>query len=480
METRHRENPITIEKYDNLKTLGRENFAGIDFADQITDAHVARAKEFIRQGANLVAPEVRASYWEHVIIAPELGKRIAEKLSGKLDVNPAEVEMLLWLHDIGRLVTPSTYFRNDLIGDRLLLKAGIPRSIVDNLPPIGNILIKADELQLTESQTRFEEPFTPEQEAIAKEYFESLTPSQRVIFFADNLGKRDERGLFDLDSLYSYLKGYDALYDQTSPWASVERATAKRRATLPLVLYIIQKTVEWFHQNGVDVEEIMTGLEDYGPKFVLIVRHGDLNNPTNVVYNRDSAMGENIIHLSETGVEQMQSLADLIKARRFNLKKIYTSPETRAQESTQELNKKLAVPIEVVTNLDDADASGPYQEGMKMDEFASIKGDVYDQARWGKYNHERPEDIVSRMQNVFNNISSSLSVGETGLMLSHGDPIAWLANYLYSETVPNPSDLRGMIYSAKGQALVTVIGPDNRIFTLYSLAIGAGENSSIY
>jgi hypothetical protein len=110
---------------------------------------------------------------------------------------------------------------------------------------------------------------------------------------------------------------------------------------------------------------------------------------------------------------------------------------------------------------------------MKMDEFAKLEGNVYDKLRWGKYNHEEPEEMVKRMSNAFKTLASTLRVGQAGILLSHGDPIAWLANYLDTQTIPNPKDLRDLIYPAKGDSLVAVIGPDEKIFTLYLL----NENS---
>lgn len=35
------------------------------------------------KGAKETNPQVRVSYWEHITIAPELGKRIAEETNGK-------------------------------------------------------------------------------------------------------------------------------------------------------------------------------------------------------------------------------------------------------------------------------------------------------------------------------------------------------------------------------------------------------------
>ena len=44
-------------------------------------------------------------------------------------------------------------------------------------------------------------------------------------------------------------------------------------------------------------------------KRILVIRHGELENPRGIVYNRDSVMGEEIIHLSEKGREHVPVLS---------------------------------------------------------------------------------------------------------------------------------------------------------------------------
>jgi broad specificity phosphatase PhoE len=55
-------------------------------------------------------------------------------------------------------------------------------------------------------------------------------------------------------------------------------------------------------------------------KFILIVRHGELDNPENIVYNRDSVM-KIPIHLSALGKRHMLEIGQLIKSKDFNLTK---------------------------------------------------------------------------------------------------------------------------------------------------------------
>lgn len=473
METRVKESPLAIARYETLKKLGKEVFAP-EFAQDpvVSEQHVARAKEFLSSAAKETKPQVWASYWEHILIAPELGKRLAEKARDRgVEVNPHEVEFSLLLHDVGRYITPGAYLRNDLIGDRLLKEMGVPVAVVKNLPSVGEMITRGEELDLTDGQLVFEEPLTSEQEEMMDGYFASMNPTERIICLSDNLGKRDPNGLFSYETFISYLKGQEGRYlDRESPWASIHWATKDKRRQKSAVYdaYIIERTLKWLFENGVDYEEIRKGLLDFGPKFVVVARHGELNNPTNIVYNRDSAMSE-VIHLSEEGRNQMHVLGKLIKRRGIRPIALETSPETRAQESSKELNLELSTQIKVNPDLDEVYAPGPYEEKMTIDQETQTDGGVYNKTRWGQYNHESRESVIERVKKAFWDTVNNLKIGQAGVILSHGDTVAWLVNTINGETPPNPSDLRSLFYPGKGEALLAVVGPDNEVFTMYLL-----------
>lgn len=69
---------------------------------------------------------------------------------------------------------------------------------------------------------------------------------------------------------------------------------------------------------------------------ILIIRHGELENPRGIVYNRDSVMRpEDIIHLSEKGCAQFPKLAVEIRRQNKMPTILWNNPETRAQESAE-------------------------------------------------------------------------------------------------------------------------------------------------
>ncbi len=215
------------------------------------------------------------------------------------------------------------------------------------------------------------------------------------------------------------------------------------------------------------------------PKFVIVVRHGELNNPKNIAYNRDSNMDSgDIIRISELGKEQMRNLGRVLREKQFKVVVIKVSPETRAQESARELVKALhsKPKVEIEPDLDDNYCPGPYRLGMSVDDVKRIKGNVYEGEVWQEFHHEMPESIINRMKKVFYEMARSINAGEVGILISHGDPIAWLLNNIISGVVPHPNDLRSSIYPNKGEGFAVVLDSDDRVSSGYSLNADSTNN----
>lgn len=182
---------------------------------------------------------------------------------------------------------------------------------------------------------------------------------------------------------------------------------------------------------------------------VIIVRHGKFLNPSGLVYNRDSVMDpKDWIHLSKEGEKQMQKLAETITSREFHVTTIWTSPASRAKESAIILAKTLRV-ADMQTNdmLDDVLSPAPYRQRMTMTQLEELKGDVYALAQ------ETPQIIAQRMKQTFVMMAEHLHQGETGILVSHGDPTAWLLRDVIYGILPSPKDLRSAFYLSKGGAV---------------------------
>ncbi|MBI4009299.1 phosphoglycerate mutase family protein [Candidatus Roizmanbacteria bacterium] len=463
----------TIEKYEVLKKLGKELFSQSDVVRRInvTSKDIEIAKQFLAKAITATNPEVLSLYFEHVIIAPELGRRIVQKLgdrSYELGVKWEEIEFLLWLHEIGRLVDPAGYLRNDLIEEQLLKDFGIPTRLIDQLPPIKTMIKVAKMLNLSETQSKGEAELTVEQQKIASDYFNLLTPIERLVFFADNFGKLDQNGrLFDFESFINYLRTYGSNYPESEFAVEI-------KSSIILTIFIIEKIIEWLATLSVDFAEILKGLTDYGPKFVIVARHGIFLNPSGLIYNTDSVMkkyNKEIIHLSPKGKEQELQLGALIHKRKFRVRQIISSPSARAFESAESLNETFGLSkVQASKELDDVYMPGPVAEGMTMKQHEKMGGGSgYDESRWGPYQHEKPQHIIQRIEEMFWQLGASLKTGETGILISHGDPIAWWINHKVMGTIPDPKRLRNLIYPNKGDAIVGIIDPQGRFFSHYLL-----------
>lgn len=221
------ESPEVIERYNILKCLGKKIFSGSNVAmtGRVSLSDVSLAREFLARGAKETNPIVWASFFDHTIVASEVGRLVAEQAAAvSLEVDPRKVEFALWLHDISRIVSVD-YLRNDFIGNRLLFEVGVPRMVFDGcLSSTYDLMKAAVELELTDGQIKLEEELDEQQVAIVNKYFNSLTPMQRITNLADNLGKRDRNGLFTLEAFRQYLKSQERRYNQTSQWPSVNWA----------------------------------------------------------------------------------------------------------------------------------------------------------------------------------------------------------------------------------------------------------------
>lgn len=473
----------SINRYLELKATGREILSQSSVVKEgiVTRDDILLAKQVMIEGAKL-APPVSASFWEHVTVAPEMGKRVAREASKRdISVNPDEVEFLLWLHEAGRIVEPPAYLRESLIGDRLLKEFGIPKKTIDKLDSIVKLTQVAEEIgELTEAQLRFAEPYTQDQERIAESYFGSLTPTQRVIKLADNLGKRDpDNNLFDLTIFRSYLKTQENRYPPDSPWPSIRWSIPIRRDAAVLQANLVEKILNWLNMNGVDFDKIHEGLADYGPRFVIFVRHGEVIRPASgIVYNNDEVAinfgrPEDVVHISEEGQKQMFELGEVINDRGFNISRIIPSNQVRAKESAKVLADSLSMEVSPGDErFKDFVAPGIMAEEITWDELKKISGNLYDEDRWvKKHGHETPDKIIERMAAGFWDSVRKLGLGKAAVIISHGDSSAWLLNYLQGKK-PEPKDLRKSTYPPKGSATVVITDPKDpqEIFAMYPLA----------
>lgn len=462
-------------RYQELVKLGREIFSGDEsLRDGIINSEtVGKAESFFKKAVFQNKPEVYASFWEHTMLAPKLGREIAEDI-GKYNayINPNEVEFILWMHEIGRLITPGDYLRNDLLADRLLIKLGVSEKVRKNFPSLTDLLETGEKLCQGGKNISFDNPLDEDQRKIFDDYIKGMTLTKIIVNIADNLSKFKDGVLFDSKIFKEYLENQETRYTEESTWPSVLFALSKRKAGAILQYKVVERTVGMLARRcGFRYQEVREKFLDYRPKIVIVARHGEVENPSGIVYNRDEYMGDKIIHLSNEGRSQIESLAKHIQSRHFSPKEVISSPLSRATETSEIFKDRLHIGnnVRVVEYLNDTKAPGVWMEQIKFSDFMKTGGNVYDSKRWEKYDHETPQEIVNRMKTALYNIAGSIRPGESVIIVSHGDPIAWLLNVVVDNKMPNPENLRDSIYPAKGSAVAVIFDSKGNYFSAYEM-----------
>lgn len=476
------EDLTTVNRYNILKEVGIKLFTHMDWNQEaLPDSALTIADQFLAEGAQKISPPVRASFWEHTFLAEELAGRLAHKLGE----DETMARFLLKLHDVGVLIGPDEFFRRDLLSDRLFAGCGIPRKLLHNMPPLYGLLSLIASLQLSHEQNTGEQPLDSRQEGQLEKFFASMTPLQLIVNFADNLGKKTDGGeVFTIETFTDYLRTQEQRYGQTSPWPSMQWAIPHRQSGTPLVpLYIIEKTAAWLKGQGVELRETITGLENYCPRFVILARHGEVANPKNIVYARDREMNMNDwIHLSDTGTVQADALARLIRERAFRVTSVLSSPSSRAVETATHIANSVKLSPNTEDGLDDIYAPGAYKERYTMDQLAALEKNELELSRLEKqYGHETHFQLVDRMQKFFLQVVKTLHAGQTGVLVSHGHPLGYLAHHLLTGEIPKEHAIRtSPFYPPKGGAILCILDPQGKFFTAYPLVDPSLSPGAIY
>lgn len=149
---------------------------------------------------------------------------------------------------------------------------------------------------------------------------------------------------------------------------------------------------------------------DRQPTVVLLVRHTEVHNPTNVLYGRLPRF-----RLSVKGAEQARKTAEVLA--REPVAQIFTSPMLRARQTAGYLAEKLpGVPVRVSRLLAEIGSSW---QGTPLDAFEP-DFTVYEHPRHPGDELER--HVAARMRR-FLRMAERRFPGQTIVGVSHGDPI---------------------------------------------------------
>lgn len=168
---------------------------------------------------------------------------------------------------------------------------------------------------------------------------------------------------------------------------------------------------------------------------VHLLRHGEVHNPTGVLYGRLPDY-----HLSELGRQMAQKVADHLKADGHDIVHLVASPLERAQETAEPVAEAFGLPIHTDERLVEA---GNCFEGLA---FGVGDGSLRHPRHWWRLrNPLRPSwgepyrEIAARMRAAVDDARSKAE-GHEALLVSHQLPV-WIAR-LAAENRRLPHDPR--------------------------------------
>jgi phosphoserine phosphatase len=165
---------------------------------------------------------------------------------------------------------------------------------------------------------------------------------------------------------------------------------------------------------------------------ILLIRHGEVNNPKNIEYIRLPGFG-----LSEIGRKQITNLSLEIKSK--NITKIYSSPLERTSETAEILSSYLSEnnikKIPIIYNEDLLEANFYKWQGINRNkrDKDELNGYWNDPLKYSALLGESLKDVQNRMVSQIKKIAR-LNKGEVIIIVSHSAPI--VAARLYFEKIP--------------------------------------------
>ncbi len=189
---------------------------------------------------------------------------------------------------------------------------------------------------------------------------------------------------------------------------------------------------------------------------VYFIRHGELNNPKQVFYDREVPLP-----LNRIGKKQIESLGRFFLKNSIFSEVIYSSPLLRTKQSAKILsklfgNKKIIFDKRLLERSSKNIAGRPLVlEKEWGDQYRNPNAD---------YMVESPESMAKRISACIQELIKKHK-GKTFFIISHGDPLAFgMYRLLHpKKALPSISRLTGEKYLKKSQAWRVVFNSNGKI-----------------
>ncbi len=165
----------------------------------------------------------------------------------------------------------------------------------------------------------------------------------------------------------------------------------------------------------------------------IFLRHGEVDNSRKVFYGRSIDLP-----LNTAGERQIQNVAQLISRLPEKVTSIYTSPLLRTRQTAQIVSQKIQVPVVILDGLIDVDIPALVGKPLIIRRELHAKGTDEYSSEWVKKGNETSQEIIERMLKAFRMVQKENEHGFP-LVVSHGDPLAFLLFRLENSQKPLPS-----------------------------------------
>jgi hypothetical protein len=236
--------PPSVEHtyYESLRSTAASCLGDTAFVQcrEFSDEDVLKTRSFLVVAAGHANPRLLPNFWDTTMLAAVYARSLTEELDPP-DLTPAEAESLNLVHDVGRLVSPDQYYRNDILAERLIRRVGFRESVLEKLPSLTRLLGLSGK---------------------PVEGLDDMSVPQRILHVADWLGKRGAQGLVTVDEIVEQSNKAMVVYEQNAGWPSVSaamRALASGKNSFGEDLF--RSEVEWLEQCDIDFDEIRQRVE---------------------------------------------------------------------------------------------------------------------------------------------------------------------------------------------------------------------------
>ena len=187
------------------------------------------------------------------------------------------------------------------------------------------------------------------------------------------------------------------------------------------------------------------------PTTIFFVRHGEVNNPKDIVYLRTPRFA-----LSERGRAEVETTAQYLRAEPIRV--VYSSPMLRARQTAAIIqNYHPTAPIRISKYINEIRSSW---QGISRTEMNALGWDFYGNRR--QPTDESREDIVERVQRLVR-LTLRNHAGEKVVWVAHGDVVILMTLWGRGLPLTALSDYRGPAYIAHGSVTKFVFEPGREL-----------------